>query len=88
MDDETRKSIVDTNLLMEIMEKQELLEDNPSLQILQRMDRDNHEALNLLFKEIGTVLDEQRFEDAANLLIKVQYLIRLQEQLKERLPAT
>jgi len=81
-------TIDDPELLLEIMEKQELLEEDLSIPILQKMEKENNDALQALFNTIGKALDEKKFHDALKELIKVQYLVRLQTQLKDRLPAT
>ena len=79
------KSLVDTNLLMEIMEAREEVDNastdeelRPLLQSCQKQQTD-------LCNEIAKSFQEERIDDAKYQVAKLQYLNRIEETIMEKI---
>jgi molecular chaperone HscB len=78
----------DPELLAEILEIREALESNLSIEELQKMQKQNQELLKEAFAKIDKFLTDKDFQEAKNQTIRVQYLVSVEKELADRLPAT
>jgi len=88
LDSEEKGSITDPDLLMEIMDKQEQIEETSSIPELKQLDEENNRQLDQLYQRVGQYLDQKQLEEASKELLRASYLLRMQTQLKEKLPAS
>ena len=75
-------SINDPQLLTEILDIQEELERKPSLEKLKSLNETNQKKLEVLFRNIGILIEDGKYEEAKKEIIQVQYFENIGLQLK------
>jgi hypothetical protein len=81
--------IDDPELLMDVLEKRELLEDSKlNVKQLREMLTENDQQLSVMFDEVGHLFQQENYESAKLQLSKIQYLISLSKEIKAQLPVT
>jgi hypothetical protein len=94
----------DLELLNDVLEKQEIIQDEPANSIqpsshtpyslmhivgdtLKEMNAENEKQLEEAYRIIGEALDSEDMDTATKEIVKIQYLLSIQRQLKEKLPS-
>ena len=79
------KSIVDNNLLMEIMEAREEVDNASTDEELRPLLQTCQKQQTELCKEIAKSFEEERIDDAKFKVAKLQYLNRIEETIMEKI---
>mmetsp|Transcript_301 Transcript_301/g.465 ORF Transcript_301/g.465 Transcript_301/m.465 type:complete len:217 (+) Transcript_301:135-785(+) len=83
--EESDSSIIDNNLLTEIMEVREEIEDASSDNELRALLLTCHERQSKLYEKLVSAFREERIEDAKSDTAKLQYWNRVEETIKEKI---
>ncbi|KAL6074497.1 Co-chaperone Hsc20 [Balamuthia mandrillaris] len=83
--DESSGTITDPELLMEVMEVRGEIEEATSKDQLRALQRENQEKLRACYAAASEALRHDHLEEARQAAIRLQYLEKVEEELKQRL---
>ncbi|KAJ3432220.1 iron-sulfur cluster co-chaperone protein hscb [Anaeramoeba flamelloides] len=79
-----QKIIHDPELLMDALEKRQLIETAES-PVLEKMQKENEKEKTEIKRKLAKAFLEKNLSEAENYTIKLQYLVNLEEQLNDKL---
>lgn len=81
--DESLGTIQDSDLLMEVMEVRMQLEDADANE-LRKLEQENKQKLDKCYEEMGKALDAADKARCRELGVKLQYFVKIEEEIKKR----
>jgi len=82
--DETAGTISDPDLLTEVMEIRMQLEETEDDETIRTLEHQNKQKLHQLYKEIGSALDEADMDKCRELAVRLQYWVKIEDEIKKR----